>query len=64
MDLALAIQRTIVRIRISVLNTPCVPIFKMPLMPIFGINKQLWLFWPKFDQKGNKDLKFRKLMLE
>ena len=41
-----------------------ISIFKIPCMPTFRQNKKFWLFWPKFAQKGNKDLKFRKLILE
>ena len=42
-DFGLEIQKTNVRIRISTLEMPCVPIFRQ--------NKQLLLFWPKFAQK-------------
>ena len=43
MDLELAIRKTIVGIRISILDIPCAPIFSQ--------NEQLWIFWPKFVQK-------------
>ena len=43
MDLGLAIQKTIVGIRISILDIPCVPIFSQ--------NEQLWIFRSKFVQK-------------
>ena len=43
MDLGLAIQKTIVGIRISILDIPCVPIFSQ--------NEHLWIFRPKFVQK-------------
>ena len=43
MDLGLAIQKTIVGIRISILDIPCVPIFSQ--------DEQLWIFRPKFVQK-------------
>ena len=43
MDLGLTIQKTIVRIRASILDIPCVPIFSQ--------NEQLWIFRPKFVQK-------------
>ena len=46
MDLGLEIQKANVGIRISIV--------KMPRMPIFRINGQLWLFCPKFAQKGNQ----------
>ena len=36
------IQKTNVEIRISILDIPCVPIFRQ--------NGQLYLFWPKFAQ--------------
>ena len=42
MDLWLEIQKTNVGIRISLLEIPCVAIFRQ--------NEQLWLFWPKFAQ--------------
>ena len=80
MDLGSEIQKTNVGIRISIVNMPC--------MPVFRKNGQLWPFQlkfaqdlilgrefqksksrfgictAKFSQKGNQDLKFRKLMLE
>ena len=43
--LGFEIQETNVGIRISILEIPCVPIFRQ--------NRQLWTFWPKFAQKGN-----------
>ena len=43
MDLGLAIQKTVVGIRISILDKPCVPIFSQ--------NERL-IFRPKFVQKG------------
>ena len=43
MDLGLAIQKTNVGIRISIVKMSC--------MPIFRKNEQLWLFRPKFAQK-------------
>ena len=43
MNLGFEIQKTNVGIRISIFQTPCVPIFRQ--------NEQLWLFWPKFTQK-------------
>ena len=43
MGLGLAVQKTIVGIRINILNIPCVPIFSQ--------NEQLWIFRPKFVQK-------------
>ena len=43
MDLGLAIQKTIVGIRIIILDIPCVPIFSQ--------DEQLWIFRPKFVQK-------------
>ena len=42
-DLGLEIQITNVEIRISILEIPCVRIFRQ--------NEQLWLFWPKLAQK-------------
>ena len=47
MDLGLAIQKTIVGIRISILDIPCVPIFSQ--------NEQLWIFRPKFVLFQNKN---------
>ena len=44
MDLAFKIQKTNLGIRIHILKIPSVPIFKQ--------NGQIWLFWPKFAQKG------------
>ena len=46
MDLGLAIQKTNVGIRIGIIKMPCVPIFTK--------NEQVWLFRPKFAQKGVK----------
>ena len=43
MDLGLTIQKTILRIRISILDIPCVP--------TFGQTEQLGIFRPKFVQK-------------
>ena len=51
-DLGLEIQKVNVRIRISILKIPCVPIFRL--------NEQLWLFWPKFAQKSILELEFQK----
>ena len=42
-DLRMAIQKTIVGIRISILDKPCVAMFSQ--------NEQLWIFRPKFVQK-------------
>ena len=42
-DLGLAIQKTVVGIRISILDIPCVLMFSQ--------NEQLWIFRPKFVQK-------------
>ena len=44
MDLGLAIQKTVVRIRISILDIPSVPIFRQ--------NEGLRIFWPKLSKKG------------
>ena len=44
MNLGFEIQTTNLEIRISILETPCVPIFRQ--------NGQLYLFLPKFVQKG------------
>ena len=46
------IQKTNVRIRISILEIPCVPIFRQ--------NRQLWNFGPKFAQKWILGSKFQK----
>ena len=43
MDLGLAIQKAVVRITISILNIPCVPIFSQ--------NERLLIFRSKFVQK-------------
>ena len=40
--LGFEIQKTNVGIRISILEIPCVPIFRQ--------NGQLWIFWPKFGE--------------
>ena len=37
---------------------------KIPCVPIFRQNGQLWLFWPKFAQKWIFGWKFRKLISE
>ena len=47
------IQKTNVGIRISILKIPCVPIFRQ--------NAQLWLFWSKFPQKWILGLQFQKI---
>ena len=52
MDFWLEIQKTNVGIRISILEMPCVPIFRQ--------NKQVWLFRPKFAQKYILELDFQK----
>ena len=52
MDLGLAIQKTIVEIRISILDIPCVPIFSQ--------NEQLRIFRPKFVQKRILGSEFQK----
>ena len=46
------IQKTNVGIRISILEIPCVPIFRQ--------NRQLWIFGPKFAQKWIFGSKFQK----
>ena len=56
MDLGLAIQKTIVGIRISILDIPGVPIFSQ--------NEQLRVFWLKFVQKKINGWKLRKVILE
>ena len=60
MDLGFEIQKTNFRIRIRILEIPCVPIFRP--------SEQIWLFWPKFAQKFVQKLdfglKFRKQMLK
>ena len=56
MDLGFEIQKANAEIRISILEIPCVPIFRQ--------NRQLWLFWPQFAQQWIFDWKFRKLMLK
>ena len=43
MDLAFKIQKTNLGIKILILKIPNVPIFKQ--------NGEIWLFWPKFAQK-------------
>ena len=50
--LGFEIQITNVGIRISILETPCVPIFRQ--------NGQLWIFVPKFAQKWILGSKFQK----
>ena len=52
MDLGFEIQKTNVGIRISILEIPCVPIFRQ--------NGQLWLFEPKFAQKWILGSEFQK----
>ena len=52
MDFWLEIQKTNVEIRISILETPCAPIFSQ--------NGQLWLFGPKLPQKWILGLEFQK----
>ena len=44
-DLGLETEKRNVGIRINIVETLCVPIFSQ--------TGQLWLFWPKFAQKGN-----------
>ena len=51
-DLGLEIQITNVEIRISILEIPCVRIFRQ--------NEQLWLFWPKLAQKWIFGSEFQK----
>ena len=51
-NLELKIQKTNVGIRISILEIPCVPIFRQ--------NGQLWLFEPKFAQKWILGSEFQK----
>ena len=55
-NLKLEIHKTNVGITISILEISSVS--------IFSSNRQLRLLWHKFAQKGNLDLKFRKLMFE
>ena len=50
--LGFEIQKTNVGIRISILEIPCVPIFRQ--------NGQLWIFGPKFAQKWILGSKFEK----
>ena len=52
MDLRLEIQKANVGIRISIVKMPCVPIFRK--------NGQLWLFRPKFAQKWILGSEFQK----
>ena len=52
-NLELEIQKINVGIRISILKIPCVPIFRQ--------NAQLWLFWSKFPQKWILGLQFQKI---
>ena len=56
MDLAFKIQKTNLEIRIR--------IFKIPSVPIFKQNEQIWLFWPKFAQKGIYSWELIKPMLK
>ena len=51
-NLELKIQKTNVGIRISILEIPCVPIFRQ--------NGQFWLFEPKFAQKWILGSEFQK----
>ena len=51
-NLELEIHKTNVGIRISILEIPCVPIFRQ--------NGQLWLFGPKFAQKWILGSEFQK----
>ena len=51
-NLGLEIQKTNVGIRVSILEIPCVPIFRQ--------NKQLWLFDPKFVKKWILGSEFQK----
>ena len=55
MDLGLEIQKTNVGIRMSILEIPCVPIFRQ--------NEQLGLFWPKFVQKIDLGLEIQKTIV-
>ena len=50
--LGFEIQKTNVGIRISILEIPCVPIFRQ--------NRQLWVFGSKFAHKWTLGLKFQK----
>ena len=50
--LGFEIQKTNVRIRISIFEIPCVPIFRQ--------NGQLWIFGPKFAQKWILGSEFQK----
>ena len=50
-DLELEIQKTNIVIRISIVKMPC--------MPIFRKNEQLWLFRPKFAQNRFWDRNFK-----
>ena len=50
--LGFEIQKTNVGIRMSILEIPCIPIFRQ--------NRQLWIFMPKFAQKWNLGSKFQK----
>ena len=51
MDLGSEIQKANVGIRINIVKMPCVPIFRK--------NRQLWFFRPKFAQKWILGLEFR-----
>ena len=44
MDLGLEIQKTNVRVKINILEIPCVPFFRE--------NKQLWILRPKFGKSA------------
>ena len=52
MNLGLEIQRTNVKIRINILELPCVPIFRQ--------DEQLWRFGSKFAQKWTSGSEFQK----
>ena len=56
MDIAFKIQKTNLGIRIRILKIPSVPIFKQ--------NGQIWPFWPRFGQKWIFSSKLRKQMLK
>ena len=56
MNLGLKIQKTIIGIKLSILDIPC--------MPIFSQNERLCVFRPKFVQKRTQGWKLRKKMSE
>ena len=56
MDLGFKIQKTNLGIRIRIL--------KIPSVPIFWQNGQIWLFWPTFDQKLIFSSKLKKANVE